>query len=95
MKNIDDKLLLDLHNLVVKDLIKKVKSGEAKSTDISNAISLLKQNGVVIESGNPDDNDQNKILEGIRKKLQEDIEVVDVFEPKKLTVIKPKDKNKD
>lgn len=41
--------LHQLHDEVAKDLLRRIKSGEATASDISNAIKLLKDNGIEAE----------------------------------------------
>ena len=43
----DKDLLKQLANLVTEELIEKIKNGEAQSSDLSVAVKLLKDNGVV------------------------------------------------
>lgn len=43
-----EKMMVDLLEQVTKDLLDKVRSGEATSNDVSNAIRLLKENDIDI-----------------------------------------------
>ena len=45
----DTKILDELHNSVAKDLLMKVKSGEATASELSVATKFLKDNGAVHE----------------------------------------------
>ena len=52
-------LFIDIMELTLKDTVKKLKSGEADSKDIRNAITLLKDNGFTLRdldvAKNPDE----------------------------------------
>lgn len=45
----DTKILDELHDSVAKDLLQKVKSGEATASELSVAVKFLKDNGAVNE----------------------------------------------
>lgn len=49
MSNPIEDLLGDLLDATAKDLLKRVRSGEASPSDVRNAISLLKDNGITCE----------------------------------------------
>lgn len=47
-----DELLRELHNAVALDLLAKVNSGEAKSSDLAVAVKFLKDNGIEAVAAN-------------------------------------------
>lgn len=51
----DREILSVLHEAVAEDLLAKIRSGEAKSSDLAVAVKFLKDNGIdaVASNGNP------------------------------------------
>ena len=58
LKRASEELLAALHGALAKELLDRIKSGEATAQDMANAIRLLKDNGITmdIDTSNSDAN---------------------------------------
>jgi len=50
MSRASEELLAQLHNMVARDLMDKIRSGEATSADLNAAIKFLKDNQIMAEA---------------------------------------------
>lgn len=89
MENKDSKASLSvmesLHNAVAVGIINRIKSGEATSQDYSNAIRMLKDNGITLDHNTNQDENYVTILESLK------IEVKEEEQPLQLQLKKPSD----